>query len=701
MFFRKLNYYTLLCTLSLFSATGTLAQKTRDNSGTDFWLTILENYTSPANVSFSVSNESFPNTVTLKCGVYTRIYNIYRKDTILNYTGSTVPQAGYFVNKSINISSTRNISVYALNNSLNSSDLASIIPSAQVPYNPVYFGNTYRGGQESSSNNCSELSIVAIDDSCYINVLPTASTTNFDPKDTLIRRWLRKGELYWLQAQDSQSFAGTKVWNTYGCKRFVVFEGAKCSRVIYDPGCSGCDHLFNQSRPVQYQGLSFTSVPYTNISKGYLLQVVAANNNTTLYINGSFVKTMAEREVYVKDVSDNSIQCVTSDKKISVIQIMKSGICNGSNLGNPSIMTVLPDNQYAFKARFALPVTKNLGPSVSNPAEFFLGIVCPKGKLYQLRLNNATIDTSVFSIKCDKAVGSIPIVYSTAYEVQSASGFLAYIYANGYDESYATEIGSGFENPSASLTMRPDVKFICDSMMPLTFLGQSDSSAIFKWNFGDATNATGDSVVKIYNKTGKFNIQMTVQFPNNNGCKSDTFTRSVDIYRRPVFTLGKDTNLCIGQFFTLAPFVAPKSKFKWSDGSTNNVYNISGSAAVALTITDSNLCTYTDSIDLNFINCDTNSIKIPNVFTPGEIDDLNDNFEIEYTGFDKIEGVIYNRWGVPVYRFEYPVNGFWNGGYKNDIASPCPAGTYFYIFRFVNSVTNLTREVNGTVQLIR
>ncbi|MES2616948.1 MAG: gliding motility-associated C-terminal domain-containing protein [Bacteroidota bacterium] len=701
MFFKKLNYFSLLFTLILITHQSGFAQKSRDNFGNDFWFTMLENYTYPVNVSFVIANSSVPNTTTISCGIFNKSYTIYAKDTVITFTPAIIPNANYFVNQSINIKSVKNISLYAMNNSVNSSDIASIIPTSQMPFNPIYFVNTYRGGQESSSSNCSEMSIVAIDDSCLINILPSAETTNFDPKDTLIRKWLRKGEIYWLQARDSQSFAGSKIWNTYGCKRFSVFEGAKCSRVIYNPGCSGCDHLYNQTRPIQYQGQNFTTLPFTNITKGYLLQIVASENNTTVLIDGSFATAMNERDVFYIDISNNASRCITTDKKVSVIQIMKSGVCNGSNLGNPSIMTLLPDEQVSFNAQFSLPITSKLGPSVSNPSEFYLGLVCPKGTLGTIKVNNKAIDTTLFTIHCDRAVGSIPILYSNAYSVQSPKGFLAYIYANGIDESYATEIGSGFDNVTTRISVVPDVSYICDSATEFTFKAKSDSTAQYLWKFGDATTANGDSIVKAYNKTGHFDILLTVNFPNNNGCKSDTFKRSIDVYRRPVFSLGKDTTLCQGKFFTLAPFVPAKSKFLWNDNSKNKTFNVSNSAKIFLTITDTNSCTYSDSVDLKFINCDTNSIQVPNVFTPGDVDDFNDLLEAKFTGFDKLEGNIYNRWGILVYSFIYPQESFWNGGLKNDMNNPCPAGTYFYIYHFSNSATGLTRDINGSILLIR
>jgi gliding motility-associated-like protein len=75
--------------------------------------------------------------------------------------------------------------------------------------------------------------------------------------------------------------------------------------------------------------------------------------------------------------------------------------------------------------------------------------------------------------------------------------------------------------------------------------------------------------------------------------------------------------------------------------------------------------------------------------------------ETKFTGFDQLIGKIYNRWGVLVYSFNYPTDAYWNGGFNNEITNPCPSGTYYYLFEFTNSKTNLLRSYNGVVELIR
>ncbi|MCC6818487.1 MAG: gliding motility-associated C-terminal domain-containing protein, partial [Bacteroidia bacterium] len=224
------------------------------------------------------------------------------------------------------------------------------------------------------------------------------------------------------------------------------------------------------------------------------------------------------------------------------------------------------------------------------------------------------------------------------------------------------------------------------------------------WIFGDGSFANGDTVSKSFNKSGGFSIRLAVTYINNTGCKTDTIEKFIKINSQPVFDLGKDTQFCMGSYYELSPIVRPKSTLQWWNGSTAPIVLISNNVQASLTVTDSNLCKFSDTIIIKFVNCDTSSIRIPNVFTPGKDnngDAINDLFETEFSGFDNLTGYIYNRWGMRVYDFEYPASGYWNGCQNNDLSNPCPSGTYYYVFKFTNYQTGLVKDVNGVVELIR
>lgn len=704
-----LRVRALLLFVALISFQGSIAQNQTNNYGKEFRFAFLENYGAFEKVSFVISCEQRFDTVTISCGSWNSgKIPVYSKDTIIEFLKAGTPSASVFSpTRSIYITSHYPISLQAMNNSLNSTDITTIIPIERTPYNPIYYVNTYRGDESIGKANNSLFSVVALDDSVQINILPTCNSKNNLVQGVVYTKILRKGQVYQEQALDSQTFAGTKIWNSKGCKKFSVFEGAKCSFVEYNnSSCKGCDHLYNQSLPIQYLGTSFTTIPFGGNFNGYMYQIVATANNTQISINGIPSVVLNEGQSHLVNQKTNTSVCISSDKMISVVELMKSGECNGqnSNLGNPSMMSLIPDNQLTMQAGFSFPTTSNISLNPSFPAEYYVAIVGVPGHLGSIRLNGVKLDTAKFNSACNMAIGTFKLNGNTRNHLSSTHGFIAYMYAQGKDESYASPVGLSFENRVSELIVESNTTSVCDTLHEFKFKAESDSAANYHWTFSDGSSNTGAVVSKSFNKSGSFSIKLTIDYVSNNGCQSDTIEKTVKINSQPVFDLGKDTQFCMGAFYELAPIVRPRSSFSWWNGSTAPLVLINNNTKASLTITDTNMCRFSDTIMIRFVNCDTSSIVIPNVFTPGKDnlgDNINDLFESEFSGFDYLQGVIYNRWGVPVYQFDYPNKGFWNGGQDNDFSNPCPAGTYYYMYKFTNSKTGLTKDINGVVELIR
>jgi gliding motility-associated-like protein len=709
MFLKKIILFLCLtfCFISHSSA-----QLGNDNYGKEFIFAFLENYSLSEKITFSVNLSKIPTTINIRCATYNVNITIFRKDTQINYFRlSGTPLASQFnPSRSIAIVANHPISLLAMNNALNSTDLTLITPTELIPRNPVYYINTSRGEESIGLSNSSLFTVVALEDNCKINIMPTADSRTTLSKNLLFDITLNKGQIYRARALDSQNFTGTKIWNSEGCKKFAVFEGAMCSFVEYnDNSCKGCDHLYNQTTPAQNLGKKYTTIPFVDNSFGYVYQIVATVNNTSIFIDGNLTAMLNEGEFYKATNSLNTPLCIESDKDIYVSQLMKSGGCNGhaNNLGNPSLMALTPDHLKIKNIGFSYTTTLNLSPNPSAPSDFFLGIVCDTSEIKNIKINNVLVNPNLFTLKCNKYVGSVKLTSTISHQVQSINGFIAYLYAQGRDESYATNLNRTTTNNQTELMVEDNIQTVCDSTFEFIFKARSDSSAIFNWQFGDGTNFTGDSTKKIYNQTGLFNIKLLVNYPNNIGCTNDTFNKTIQIFRKPYFTLGEDTTICDGQVINIKPFINQGVQYKWNNNTIANNLSVSRTSKVFLTVTDSNLCFYSDTIQVNIKNCDSNTIKIPNVFTPfatknnvSNSNEINDYFEVKLTGYDRVNGYIYNRWGVLIYQFSHPQDEFWNGCINNDISRPCMDGTYYYLFEIINSKTGLTKKVNGVVRLI-
>lgn len=688
------------------------AQNTTPNYGNEYIFCLLENYIASNRVVFNINLEKTPSRIKIVSGIQVFDNFIYRKDTQFVFNTTTTPTAAFFSpNKSVAITSSESMGLSVLNSSQNSTDISFITPTNLIPKNPIYYINTYRGEQNLSLSNSSLFSIVGLENNCQISILSNANSKTGLSKGVEFKITLSKGQVYRTQSLDSQSFAGTKIWVNNGCKKIAVFEGAQCSFVEYNnSNCRGCDHLYAQSTPVQFLGKNYTTIPFQNNQQGYIYQVVASQNGSDIFEDGLLIATLNEGEsLRVKNLANLSV-CVSSNHPISVSQLMKSGGCNGhiSNLGNPSLMTLTPDNQTIKNVGFSFFTTNNIAPTTIAASEFYLGLVAPLNNVSSILLNGLKIDSSAFIIKCNKKVGSIKLNANTAYSIQSNTGFVGYIYANGKDESYASSISKGISNSQLAFIINNDVTETCDSFYSFSFNAQSASNAIFKWDFGDGTFANGSSVSKIYNKVGQFKASLTASYPNNLNCSEDTLSKTITINKRPYFDLGKDTTLCFGEELIIKPNTPIGAQYLWNNGTSAKQISVINKQAISLRLTNASKCEFSDTIIVDFKSCDSNYFLVPNVFTPalqisGGIlgDNLNDEFEAKMDGYDELQGFIYNRWGTLVYQFTKPKDAFWNGYLQNDISKPCPSGTYYYLYYFKNSKTGFTNKTNGVVTLIR
>ena len=67
--------------------------------------------------------------------------------------------------------------------------------------------------------------------------------------------------------------------------------------------------------------------------------------------------------------------------------------------------------------------------------------------------------------------------------------------------------------------------------------------------------------------------------------------------------------------------------------------------------------------------------RLPNVFSPGSTEGVNDEWKVTYKSLAEFHCWIYNRWGNLVYEFTNPDEG-WNGTYHGQLVD---TGVYYYV----------------------
>ncbi len=201
-----------------------------------------------------------------------------------------------------------------------------------------------------------------------------------------------------------------------------------------------------------------------------------------------------------------------------------------------------------------------------------------------------------------------------------------------------------------------------------------------------------NTTVSTYNVTqqGVYWVKVT----DTNGC-SNSDTIKVNFVQYPTFNLGNDTTLCIGQTLLLNA-TSQNATYHWQDNSTAPIYNVSQHGVYWVKVNDVN-CSKSDTININYIDCDdTAKIVIPNIITPNG-DGINDYFVIKGADNYNVSVKIYNRWGVKVYEDNNYLNN-WNGTFNG---KPLSDGTYYYIIKASYKYYKKEKDYHGSVTILR
>jgi gliding motility-associated-like protein len=256
----------------------------------------------------------------------------------------------------------------------------------------------------------------------------------------------------------------------------------------------------------------------------------------------------------------------------------------------------------------------------------------------------------------------------------------------------------------------------------LTLQSLSDTAYDYDlWHMGDTSapfklNA-GSSHKYLYKKPGLYNVKLSPWFniSSRNICR-DSAVKSIYVMDiKADFDIDPNN---VPPLFLFHNRSAPAgAALKWDfgqpgSGSSNNsadndpshTYGMdTGIFDVCLVVTTSYGCI--DTICKPVSNNHQEEFGIYNVFTPGLKDGKNDHYDIQIENESLYELLVYNRWGQLVYKGDKDADNSqninWNGQVFNKGAE-CPAGTYYYIFRYsLKQKPEDIQTINGVIILIR
>ncbi len=196
-----------------------------------------------------------------------------------------------------------------------------------------------------------------------------------------------------------------------------------------------------------------------------------------------------------------------------------------------------------------------------------------------------------------------------------------------------------------------------------------------------------------------------VQFPGYYAVtvtRTDTFCMAedrihVDYRYLPVFQLGPDTTLCLGEVIQISASY-PGATNLWSDGSTGDTVLVTNEGPVTLAMT--NYCgTATGRVFVGYEDC--REIFLPNAFSPNG-DGINDRFYPQ-DGGDVINISVmrvFNRWGGIVFEngdfLPNAPDAGWDGKFQG---KPAAKGMYVYYLE-VRYRDRSEEQIAGEVYLL-
>ena len=440
----------------------------------------------------------------------------------------------------LHVTATENVSVYVILSSLHSMDASNILPMTAL--GSEYYTQDYWSKVKKDFDNAVGLTtILGTEDNTQIDITPNGDTFDGWVSGSTHPITLNKGQTYYLVTKKSDRLAGTHILAKNG-KKIAVYCGVPITNI--PTGIAARDCLFEQSMPVEYWGTQFI-VTRSLEKDGNLIGITATQNNTKIKVDGYVQASINEGETYYimlqgaydpngKNAGESPINLVLTQDAAYIETSCPCAVYsydtgngykgkNGTELvtrggkddylGDPSSVWISPIQQKIGKITFGTCYT-------SKTKDHFLNVVTETATRQNTKLTaiyGATqLDKSglltwqpvpgnpIYSYARAK-IGDANTSQFSVFRLENAKGFIATIYGNGEDESYAYSAGSaavemGINVNGVTFTdgYRSDEKFcIADSVAFDAAIGTDEIKRV-DWEFGDGTTLFNGPIQTMY-----------------------------------------------------------------------------------------------------------------------------------------------------------------------------------------------------------
>ncbi len=241
-----------------------------------------------------------------------------------------------------------------------------------------------------------------------------------------------------------------------------------------------------------------------------------------------------------------------------------------------------------------------------------------------------------------------------------------------------------------------------------------------RWKMGDDSSyirTSGSKITHKYLKNGTYLVSLYPEYsiPAYNICRDSAFKTITVIGVKADFDLDTKNKAPVFLFhnksspghamlnWDFGQLASGQNNFSSEQDPSHNYGYDTGNYIVCLRASLPFGCA--DTVCKNIFNDYLADLMLFNVFTPGNVDDKNDQFDILIEGESYYHLSIFDRWGVLVYEgledADNTMKVNWNGRVMNT-GNECASGTYYYIFDYkLKTNPENMNTINGVITLIR
>lgn len=474
----------------------------------------------------------------------------------------------------LHITATEMISVYVILGGDNAMDASNILPLSALGseyYVQDYIPEAHNGDSwpTNEGNMVTVTTILGTEDGTKVDITPKGSTYDNHSDGTTYTIDLNKGQTYYLISQKEQQLAGTHIVAKNG-RKLAIYTGSPLTRL--PNGISARDALFEQPMPVEYWGTQFI-VTRSLGKNGNIIGITASQNGTEIKLDGYsqnpgifinegetyylalqnagnpqtnkpgdspvpaqktvtgdalFIETSCPCAVYSYDTGNGYKGRNDADDEVEE---------DGKPLGDPSSVWVAPIQQKIGQITFGTCYT-------DMTENHFLNIVtesatCQNTKLTALygatQLDKTNLLTWIpvpgnptYSYARAK-IGDKTTKQFSVFRLENSKGFIATVYGNGKNESYAYSAGSA----AVELGVEVEGETFTDGYVSYTRFcvgselefdanaGGNSNVTKVNWNFGDGITEYNSTPFKTHQYTIPGWYDVTAELYGTQVCSDD------------------------------------------------------------------------------------------------------------------------------------------------------------------------------------